>query len=350
MSAYERWLRKQCDVVESDLEAKHERMRKSAFRFLRATYFRWARTIEAVCPDLARAPRVACVGDIHIENFGTWRDADARLVWGVNDYDESAVMPYAYDLVRLVTSILLAPGHQITAARAATAVLGGYRSGLSNPVAALLDENAGWLRSFANPSEEESRSFWKDIDVLPEADPPAQVRKELRKSLPVGAADLRFASRTAGGGSLGRPRFVAVANWNSGRVVREAKAFVPSAWGWAHDRASRRPWFVDLADGSFRSPDPLMHIEGDFMFRRIAPDARKIDFKGVHAQELSTRLLEAMGADLAAVHASDPRSTLIAGDLTARKRGWLARAAEAGRHATQRDFEAYTSRPAPGSN
>ena len=48
---YEKWLRKQCDVVEEDLDTKHHRMRKSAFDFLRATYFRWDRTIETLCPS-----------------------------------------------------------------------------------------------------------------------------------------------------------------------------------------------------------------------------------------------------------------------------------------------------------
>jgi hypothetical protein len=342
-TAYEKWLRKRCDVVETDLEEKHRRMREGAFKFLRATYFRWARTIEEICPDLSNAPRLACVGDLHVENYGTWRDADSRLVWGINDFDEAAVMPYAYDLLRLVTSALLALGRQVTAARAAAAVLDGYRSGLSNPAAALLDENAGWLRPFVNPSEEESRKFWRDLDALPEADPPAPLRRALRGSLPEGVTDLRFASRTAGGGSLGRPRFVAVAGWNSGRLVREAKAFVPSAWDWAHQKARRRTWFIDLANGSFRSPDPLLRVEGGFVFRRLAPDARKIDLEDIHARALSSRLLGAMGADLAAVHASDPRSTRIAGDLEARAPGWLARAAEAARHATQKDFEAYTS-------
>jgi hypothetical protein len=125
--------------------------------------------------------------------------------------------------------------------------------------------------------------------------------------------------------------------------VREAKAFVPSAWDWAHDRARRRTWFIDLANGSFRSPDPLLRVEVGFVFRRLAPDARKIDLEDIHARELSMRLLGAMGADLAAVHASDPRSTRIAGDLEAREPAWLARAAEAARRATQKDFEAYTS-------
>ena len=143
---------------------------------------------------------------------------------------------------------------------------------------------------------------------------------------------------------LGRPRFVAVARWNSGRVVREAKALVPSAWDWAHEKVSREPWFVNLAKGSFRSPDPLLHIKAGFLFRRLAPDARKIDWKDVHARKLSARLLEAMGADLAAVHASDPRSTRIGADLATRGAGWLPRAAEAARQAVQRDFEAYVSR------
>ena len=83
-------------------------MRDSAFAFLRATYWRWAETILEVCPDLANAPAVLAVGDTHLENFGTWHDGEGRLVWGVNDYDEAAEMPYILDLVRLATSATLA--------------------------------------------------------------------------------------------------------------------------------------------------------------------------------------------------------------------------------------------------
>ena len=108
-TAFETWLRSQCAVVEDDLAYKHERMKKNAFIFLRATFFRWARQIEKLCPDLGTAPRALCVGDAHVENFGTWRDAEGRLVWGVNDFDEAATMPYPFDLVRLATSVRLAP-------------------------------------------------------------------------------------------------------------------------------------------------------------------------------------------------------------------------------------------------
>ena len=45
-----------------------------------------------------------CVGDLHVENFGVWRDAEGRLVWGVNDFDEACEAAFAGDLVRLLAS------------------------------------------------------------------------------------------------------------------------------------------------------------------------------------------------------------------------------------------------------
>ena len=97
----EEWLRNQCTVVEEDVKLKHDRMRNSPFLFLRATYFRWAGQIATICPELKAAPQVASIGDTDVENYGTWRDGEGRLVWGINDFDEAATMPFAYDLIRL---------------------------------------------------------------------------------------------------------------------------------------------------------------------------------------------------------------------------------------------------------
>src|SRR6476469_9491860 len=150
---YERWLKKRIDVVAPDLQLKHEAMTGSLFAFLRATFYRWVSLWLEVCPDLAKAPRVLAVGDLHVENFGTWRDAEGRLVWGVNDVDEAARMPYAVDLIRLVTSAILAKqenGLAIDASGAATAVLEGYSESLEasgNPF--ILEENHPGLREMA---------------------------------------------------------------------------------------------------------------------------------------------------------------------------------------------------------
>jgi len=128
--AYESWLTTQCDVVKEDIDYKHHRMTKSPFIFLRATYFSLGQgKIGDWCPELMDAPQVLSIGDLHLENFGTWRDADGRLVWGVNDFDEAAVMPYVLDLVRLATSIHLASHPAVDPRHAVNAVLRGYREG-----------------------------------------------------------------------------------------------------------------------------------------------------------------------------------------------------------------------------
>ncbi len=343
VAAYEKWLRKQCVVVGADLDAKHRRMRKSSFDFLRATYFRWARMIEALCPSLAAATQVLCIGDIHIENYGTWRDADARLVWGINDFDEAAVMPYAFDLVRLTTSALLAPHLDVAPADVVKAILRGYTRGLSSPHAVLLDEDTGWLRSFANPTAKSNSEFWQELAGYPDAEPSDKVRKALKNALPDGAKVQRYASRSKGGGSLGRPRWLVMAAWNSGRVIREGKALVPSAWAWAHE-TSERSRVLDAAFGAYRSPDPHLRCEAGLVLRRVAPDSRKIDIDDVQVNGLTEELFAAMAADLAAVHAASGKSKRIAEDLDRRPKRWLREAAEVAKDVTERDFDAYAAR------
>ena len=78
-------------------------MAQDALSFLCATFYRWAQLFPALCAKLARAPKVLGIGDLHVENYGTWRDAEGRLVWGINDFDEACPLPYTNDLVRLAT-------------------------------------------------------------------------------------------------------------------------------------------------------------------------------------------------------------------------------------------------------
>src|SRR6185369_15826650 len=87
--AYEKWLGGRLRLLPADIRRKHEKMARSPAAFLRATFFRWVEVWPSLCAPLTEAPRVLGVGDIHVENFGTWRDADGRLAWGVNDFDEA---------------------------------------------------------------------------------------------------------------------------------------------------------------------------------------------------------------------------------------------------------------------
>src|SRR5262245_54844893 len=271
VNAYDAWLRTQCRVVDEDLRDKHARMTKNPFVFLRATFFRWTRQIESIAVDLRGAPSVLAIGDTHLENFGTWRDAQGRAIWGVNDFDEADRMPFAFDLARLATSARLSPTSTLGNRQAARAILTGYRAGLNDPRPTLLDEQETWMRPLVAVSEIERREFWDEIDRATTAiDAPDDVAHRLQRHLPADATIERFAAWAKGAGSLGRPRYLAIARWRGGRIVREAKALVPSAWGWTHGASARANDLLTLSQGGTRSPDPFFDVDGAWIFRRIA--------------------------------------------------------------------------------
>jgi uncharacterized protein (DUF2252 family) len=344
---YEQWLAGQVDEIWArDLREKHRKIRESAFVFLRGTYWRWAETILTACSDLADAPAVLGVGDIHLENYGVWRDDEGRLVWGINDFDEAAEMPYALDLVRLATSAVLSgDGGGDGRKTICATILEGYREGLTNPRPFTLDEKHLWLRTLFEVSEEERAHFWKKIRKIDEDnDIPTKYRNVIEVQLPGRDATVeKFGRRDgAGTGSLGRPRWIGVATWRGGRLIREAKAIVASGWTLAHPRAARTRAIAAMLAGRYRAPDPWSRVTGDVAVRRLSPNARKIEVEH-HAKALSDRdMLHAMGHELANAHLGGRVSAkTIATDLDGRGDRWLARATHAATDAVTNDFDSY---------
>jgi Uncharacterized protein conserved in bacteria (DUF2252) len=345
-NSFEEWLRERCAaggslVVEGDLQRKRQNMKKDPFVFLRATFFRWAGRIEALCPDLADAPAVLSVGAAPLENFGTWRDDEGRLVWGANDFDEAAVIAYPFDLARLATSARLAPGRTIGGSDTCAAILRGYNDGLAHPRPGVLDEHDLWLRPLVNCPDDKRAKFWRDLDKLSPDEPPSSVRASLICELPSGAANVRFARRTAGEGSLGRPRFVAIADWRGGRVAREAKALVPSAWDWAHGSPAASSRFAILATTATRAPDPYLKVTGSLVVRRLAPDSRKAELGDEAGAELRERLLEAMGREVGSLQAATADFPSIQKDIRKRPVEWLHDASKIAATAVTEDFRSW---------
>src|ERR1700704_4206892 len=56
------------------------------------------------------APEGLVVGDLHLENFGTYRGASGELCFDVTDFDHAGAGPVDLDLKRLCTSAMLLPG------------------------------------------------------------------------------------------------------------------------------------------------------------------------------------------------------------------------------------------------
>jgi hypothetical protein len=340
---YEDWLREQLhgDVLEQDLAKKHNKMRESAFVFLRATYWRWAETIFDICPDLASGTPVLAVGDIHIENYGTWRDVDGRLTWGVNDFDEAAEMPYVLDLVRLAASALLGRGRRrITDEEICTAVLNGYRHGLHAPQPVVLDRDRLWLRDLVVIPEKERTKFWKKLAGLKGQPAPERYLTAITDAMPEPGLSIKTARRSAGTGSLGRPRWVGSADWRGAPIVREAKALVMSAWSRAHGLDHREVRFGEIAKGRFRPLDPWCQIKNNVVVRRISPNNRKIEVEIGKSTLFTSDMLQTMGFELANVHlGTAERRDAIKRDLESRKRGWLIANARMASDATTQEYK-----------
>jgi len=343
---YETWLGSHTPLLKPDLRLKHQHMAESPFPFLRATFYRWMQILPQVCPDLCRAPRVLSVGDLHVENFGTWRDIEGRLVWGVNDFDEAAELPFTNDLVRLAVSALLAgeAGHlSLKTKDACSVILDGYRKSLSErgePF--VLEEEHKWLREIALNELRDPVRFWQKMGSLPRVTGAisASAHDALEHLLPERGLDYRIARRIAGLGSLGHIRLVAIAECHGGKIARETKALVPSAVHWA--RGTDGPTellYQAIISRAVRSVDPFVQLRGRWIVRRLSPHCCRIELNVLPKSRDELRLLFAMGWETANIHLGSPASRKqIRQYLDGLKPAWLFTAARNMANAVTQDW------------
>jgi hypothetical protein len=346
---FEEWLGRHIHVVKADLKLKHQRMAESLFPFMRATFYRWLQVWPEVCSDVAAAPQILGVGDLHVENFGTWRDTDGRLVWGVNDFDEVCYFPYTIDLVRLTTSAVLASREATLSFRpkdAAEAILEGYEKGLADggrPF--VLGEEHVWLRAIAESKLRDPVVFWQKMEKLPpeRGEVPASALAALEHMLPEAGMRYRLAHRIAGLGSLGHVRSVAIAEWRGGRVAREAKSLAPSSFHWLNPKIEHAEiLYAVLVRRSVRCPDPYVQLFGQWIVRRLSPHCSRIELDALGSARGECRLLEAMGRETANIHLGSPeKRKAIRKDLQRRKGKWLLSAAQAMAEAAEKDWRVW---------
>ncbi|HEV8038394.1 MAG TPA: DUF2252 family protein [Bryobacteraceae bacterium] len=350
--SYEAWLGKRITLLAVDLKRKHEAMAQDVFPFLRATFYRWMQLWPEVAAEEDRAPKVLAVGDLHVENFGTWRDVEGRLVWGINDFDEAYVLPYTIDLVRLAASAHIAIREarlQIGPSDACDAILSGYKKGLQMGGAPIvLAEQHPWLREMMTGVLREPQQFWGKMDALPRlrSRVPKSAVRAIERLLPKKDLEYRIVHRIAGLGSLGRERFVAVALFEGAKIAREAKALAPSACVWAAGgKASQRICYQQILDRSVRAIDPFVRLKGRWIVRRLAPDCSRVELTSMPRERDEGKLLHAMGFETANVHLGTPREIkAIVKDMNQRPARWLHEAAAKMVKAITRDWRDWRSR------
>jgi len=114
------------------LALRHGRMARSPFTFYRGSAL-------AMATDLARTPtsgiRVQCCGDAHLSNFGGFATPERRVIFSINDLDETLPGPFEWDVKRLAASFTVASrnnGLTESAAKDATqACVRSYRESMA---------------------------------------------------------------------------------------------------------------------------------------------------------------------------------------------------------------------------
>jgi hypothetical protein len=334
---YENWLGSHTSIIKADLELKHRRMAVEPQAFLRGTFYRWLELFPQVCPDLASAPAVLGVGDLNLASFGTWRDQENRLVWGITNFHEAADLPYTSDLVRLAVSARLASESNnlpIQAKAASENILEGYMEGLkAGGKPFVLAEEHRWLRDLTPWILRDPTAFWAKLGSLPRAaakSVPADVRNSLQAMLPEPGLSYQLVRRVAGVATLGNRRWVALADWRGSKVAREARELAPPATGWRQPEEKVSSRYGEILQRAVRCLDPFLTVRDNWVFRRLSPDCSQVSLAFYSQKEKEiNHIFGAMGFETANIHLGTPGSTKrVLSHVNRQPANWLRHAAK----------------------
>lgn len=305
-SAYDAWLADQIPVVAADITTKHAQLAADRLRFLRGTYYLWLVRVAEQVPWVLETTRLPLVGDLHVENFGTWRDGHATTRWGVNDLDELACGPWLLDLLRLAVSAQVAPHVKVADDDVCDLLLDGYVA--ARPTAGLDVSSAGakHLRALLPDPVDAEHFYGKLLKGAPAVVPEA-VATGSAATAPAGWQPT-WHVHAAGTGSLGHRRIVGVGRAADGTWhAREAKEMGPGTAVWAATQVGRMPrpdasLFGAVTQQLDSSPDAI-RVAG-WQVRDLAPDLARIDLPGLRRKD-GGQLLGSMAAATVDVHGVD---------------------------------------------
>ncbi|MEC5408231.1 DUF2252 domain-containing protein [Paraburkholderia sp. MPAMCS5] len=253
------------------LVMKYRAMRTSPFVFLRGTcHLFYERLPQATLFD--NAPAVWICGDMHLENFGSYK-ADNRLIYfDNNDFDEACLAPNLVELVRLLTSMLVGAGDLKLSRAQALALchtaVESYGAALAFGKARWTERetSSGMVRDLFDALASRTRAAHLDrrttlkgktrvlkVDgkkALPVSDERRAAVTQFMQQFAAGESDPDFyrvldvARRIAGTGSLGVDRYVILVEGKGspdGNYLIDLKEALPSSVA-PHVQTPQPPW------------------------------------------------------------------------------------------------------------
>jgi uncharacterized protein (DUF2252 family) len=292
-------------------------LKSQPFVFFRGTAPQYYRRLFAeMPPSLKNGPKTMLQGDVHIENFGAIPGKQG-LKYGLTDFDEAIAGPASVDLVRGMSSIVVAAGEKPGLLQA---FLKGYRKGLDGKITLKSEAITDFLTKQGKISQAEmlaertakggSRIAKSDNNaVLPKA-----TQKAIEKAL--GGADNQAIAKKemqdvvqvySGTGSLDLRRYEAiVGKGGKSDLIVEMKEMVPSSLaphlGSSGPHLARVEKALSLYHGKAAETVTSVTMEGqEFLVRTRAPFKGGIKFADLKGAEQET-FLEDLGKILGKAH------------------------------------------------
>ncbi|HUP05793.1 MAG TPA: DUF2252 domain-containing protein [Caldimonas sp.] len=348
------------------LELKYRAMRASTFAFMRGTchlfYDRLPRG-----GVFKSAPAVWVCGDLHLENFGSYKGDNRLVYFDINDFDESALAPASWDLVRLLTSIRIAADtshiDSSDAQSLCEACLQAYGDSLAEGKAYWVERETaqGLVRALFERVEGRQRAAFLDSRTVLKRGK-RRLRIDGKKALPATDAErsavrafmeafasaqkdpgfytvLDVANRIAGTGSLGVDRYVILVQGKGspdGNYLLDLKRALPSALS-SHLKLGQPAWPSEahrvaslqqlLQAVSIAFLHPVMVGEKPFVLRALQPAEDRVVLTGVQHSALQLHeLVSTLGriAAWAQLRSGGRGGSAIADELIefARRRKW----------------------------
>jgi uncharacterized protein (DUF2252 family) len=321
------------------LRLKYALMRRAPFAFLRGT-------CHLFYEDLSRsgifksAPPAWLCGDLHFENFGSYKADNGLVYFDINDFDDAALAPVTWDLVRMLTSLRLgAASLEVSAddtARLCDRFIAAYAAALDHAKAYWVERETarGLERKLLEGLRDRRRAAF--LDSRTERSGKKRVLKvDGTKALPASAAQraavsgfmdgfaksqpepafykvIDVARRIAGLGSLGLERFVILVRGKGspdGNALLDLKAAVPSSLApflkteqprWPTEAHRVVTAQIRLQAVPIAFLHPVLLDESPFILRDLQPSEDRVALgHSPHSAADARQLVESMAAIVA---------------------------------------------------
>ncbi len=302
------------------LALKMQILQRDPFSFFRGTAPLFYRTLN-LPRSLTAAPKALACGDLHLENFGSYKGDNRLVYFDLNDFDEACVAPLSYELVRCLSSILVAAKYLKIARKDAEALLTGY---LNAYTAALTTTKPRWVeRSTATGPVKDLLQSVRDrhrIDLIRRRTQVKGGRTRLlidgthalkaseserakaesiltayasTQPAPAFFTPIDIALRIAGNGSLGLERYVVLvrgSGTDEGRYLMDIKLAAPSSLAAAlklpqpawRSEAERVVWLQRISQAI---PPALLGAVGartrSYVIKELQPTADRVNLEAL---------------------------------------------------------------------